>query len=106
MESEIFSTLIQESKMSDKKRLENYDRYLISLRSDEKGVYFWRAGEEPNLEKEIKDTEYKRKLLLEKMKLTNMQKLDKWYQKWWGQIVILVISDLIIAFIIYKFGLN
>lgn len=31
---------------------------------------------------------------------------DRWYKKWWGQIIILVIGGLILAFFVYKFGWN
>jgi len=37
---------------------------------------------------------------------TDNQLKEKWHQKWWGQIIILIIGGLILAFFIYKFGWN
>lgn len=83
----------------------------------------------PFLEQDIKDIEFKRKLLLERMSVIKSPQInnsqvhlgvgdnvgrdkiknnfsEKWYQKWWGQIIVGLIILVIGAFFVYKLRLN
>ncbi|MEK7142291.1 MAG: hypothetical protein AAB818_01760 [Patescibacteria group bacterium] len=94
---------------SDDTQLYWLDKKLISLR-EEKNSYRGRHSRlDTDIENDTEEVEFRRKLLLEKMSVSKPPKIEyieKWYQKWWGQIIVLVVGGLILSLIVYIIGLN
>ncbi len=92
---------------SDDTQLYWLDKKLISLR-EEKSAYRGRHSRlDTDIENDIEEVEFRRKLLLERMSVSKPPKIEyieKWYQKWWGHVILTILCQLIIAFVVFKFG--
>lgn len=111
--------------VSDETQLHLYDNKLIALR-EEKDDYRGRRGMfGVDIEKDIEDTEFRRKLLLEKMSVIKSSQnqfnnsqihfgvgdnvgkdktKSKYSEKWLRQIIMTILGGLIIAYLTFKFG--
>ncbi len=118
--------------ISDEQQLTNYNQKLIALREEKNSCPDRRhsryIGEIIN---DIDDTEFRRKLLLEKMSVMRLPQNqfnnsqvhlgigdnigrdkiennppEKWHQKWWGKLILTIVGGLILAFLVYEIGWN
>lgn len=111
--------------LSDEEQLERYDQALIRLTDENNMIKLCNFDMgNPEIERKIKDIEFRRRLLLEKMSVSKLAQnqfnnslvhmgigdnvgnkiIRKFSEKWWKQIIVGLIVMLIGGFLLYKFG--